>query len=321
MATKDFKLPPRWYRSAVEASIAHLEESLGPLTPENAWLFLYCCVVWKDELPKNSGEFYLHINDRLKTKSGKDLARRAEDFLRSQIPSRASLDAVINQIGRRYESERSSQGVTAEWQRNNITGNSLEATLQVLIHRLTRILPSRTPPLNSLQGFELAPQGYHSRPDLALFSARDFRMLISTKWTLRKERIGTYLHEAYFYKRRRPDLQVAFVVAEFNSNILKWLVNDPLVDRVYHVGLPLLLSLHEPWLRKSREAAELISLLLNTTSPEAKEYANFSELTEKIFSLQQLFTDITYLRRPSSEFSADPEDEDAKSDENGGDDA
>ncbi len=218
-----FSLPHGWYRQAVEDAIVELQQLLEqPLRPDNAWIFLYCCVAWYEEKPKGSGRHYLHVNDRLASASGKSLATNAKAALLSHFPHGVNLREVVDQIGRRYALERVRQGFSATgWQRNNVTGNGMEAALQVVIGNVTGKWSSRTPRLNSLEGFELAPEGYHSRPDLALFSARDFRVLLSTKWTLRKERIGTYLHEAYFYKRRRPDLQVAFVVAEFNASIIR----------------------------------------------------------------------------------------------------
>ena len=286
---------------------------IGPLTRQNAWLFLYCCVVWKEEYPQGSGNFYLHINDRLKTAGGKAQARRAEQLLRGHMSTGGDLEKYIDQVGRRYANERARQG-GSNWQRNNITGNSLEAVLQVLIHRLAGVLPSRTPDLHTLQGFELAREGYHSRPDLALFSARDFRLLVSTKWTLRKERIGTYLHEAYFYKRRRPDLQIAFVVADFNSNILRWLVNDDLVDRVYHVGLPILLDLLNPWQTMPPSVSALVSGLSDRNSPQSRAYTQYSEIRSKLFPLEQLFSDVETLRGSAGD-SPDPDEETVVDDE------
>lgn len=311
---KNFTLPKGWYRLAASEAIAELEKTLGRLTATNAWLFLYLCVAWLDDVPKGSGAWYLHINDRLKSKAGKTQAQSAEKCLKSFLPESASVAQLINQIGRRYEAERQKQG-GSDWERNNVTGSGLEATLQVLIDRLSGILPSRTPNLNTLQGFELAPPGYHSKPDLALFSARDFRLLISTKWTLRKERIGTYLHEAYFYKRRRPDLQVAFVVADFNDNILRWLVNDELVDRVYHVALPLVLEVHKPWQDTNSDLGKTFSLLMKPGSKVASDYVAFLELSTKIFPLEQLFRDIETLKPKDSENLADPETEDESSED------
>jgi len=289
---------------------------VGQLTEDNAWLFLYCCVAWFEEIPRRSGNFYLHINDRLKSQAGRTLAKRVEQAIQKSLPAGVTLRDVVDQVGRAYDRERKDQGFE-EWQRNNVTGNAFEAALQVLIARLAGQIPSRTPRLNTLAGFELAPQGYHSRPDLVMFSARDFRLLISTKWTLRKERLGTYLHEAYFYKKRRPDLQVAFVVAEFNLNILEWLCDDPLVDRVYHISRGELLAAHRPF-QDYGESTYPVSLLLDVNDKRVRGYGRWLKIQSKLFDLSQLFEDIRTLRRLDRDSPVDPDgeevDEEANSD-------
>jgi hypothetical protein len=290
-----FELPTRWYRETAEEAIDTLTSELGPLTPATAWRFLYACVAWTEEF---AGARYLHLNDRMSTKAGRSQAERALDYLKKQFSIKKSDPlGLLDFVGRRYDDERHRQGFArGEWQRNNVTGNAFEASLQVLVHRINGVLPARTPSLNTLRGFELAPSGYHSRPDLALFSASDFRVVISTKWTLRKERIGTYLHEAYFYKQRRPDLQIAFVVGEFNLNILEWLVNDPLVDRVYHIHLPLLLHVHRPF-PEAPEGSQIPLKALLAKGREREAYGRWLALSEKLFDLEQLFGDIALLKR------------------------
>jgi len=139
-----------------------------------------------------------------------------------------------------------------------------------------------------------------------MFSARDFRLLISTKWTLRKERIGTYLHEAYFYKQRRPDVQVAFVVGEFNLNILEWLMYDPLVDRVYHLHLPMLLHVHQPFADLEPEADIPLSSLLER-GRQREAYGRWLAISERLFDLSQLFADIELLRDKDEAPQLDPE--------------
>ena len=287
--------PPEWYPDTISALIDELEAQLGTLTDENAWKFVVAAVMWGESV-KVAGakkkEIFLHLNDRLKTKPGQALARRGLKWLDdgnfvSGEPTLKQLD----QVGKRYAKARKTAGKSGSWQRNNVTGRSFEVVLQELIARLCGSRPSREPKLHTLQGFELAPAGYHSQPDLALFSERDFRMLISTKWTLRKERIGTYLHEAYFYRRRRPDLQVAFVVSEFNPNILEWLVNDPLVDRVYHVHLPMFLAVHDPF-------ANEVSVSTDDLRQPGKlghRFARWTALASRTFDLSDLFADIRQL--------------------------
>jgi hypothetical protein len=307
-----FDLPKRWYRDAAASAIEELTTVFGELTRDNAWLFLYASVAWTEEIPKGSGKRYLHTNDRLSTKNGRLLAELAERSLTTYIRRDLVWGDVVDQIGKRYHSERIKQGST-EWQRNNVTGNAMESVLQILLEKLCAVPVLRTPSLNSLSGFELAPAGYHSKPDLALFGARDFRLLVSTKWTLRKERIGTYLHEAYFYKQRRPDLQVAFVVGDNNLNILKWLANDPLVDRVYHVNKRMLLDMHMP--AELRDIATVnTSLLIDHNSSLAKGMAQWWALSEKIFDLAQLFEDVDTLwsddePEPPGESTSDEEDD------------
>ena len=300
-----FTLPTNWYRVTAERICDELAGELGPLTPASAWRYLYATVAWFED---RSGTKYLHLNDRLKSKAGQELAKRGEAFLEKSLSPFSSrpLVELVNQIGTRYSAERKRQGYTEDgWQRNNVTGSAFEATLQVLIRRLNGVTPARQPDLRSLRGFELAPVAYHSRPDLTLFSPRDFRLLISTKWTLRKERIGTYLHEAYFYRNRRPDLQIAYVVAEFNLNILEWLVNDPLIDRVYHIHLPMLLDAHEPFLGKREKQIPVAKLL--EAGHERTAFGRWIQLSERLFDLQQLFRDIDNLSSTAEESLVDPD--------------
>lgn len=286
-----FQLPANWYVDTIADLVGNeLPVELGPLTRESAWKYVAACVMWADVI---GGTPYLHLNDRLKTQAGKQLAERGRGYLDANLmPGTPTLD-VIDRIGKRYAAEREAQGFSAtSWQRNNVTGRSFEGVLQELIDRLCGVRPAREPQLRTLRGFELAPVGYHSQPDLALFSPRDFRLLISTKWTLRKERIGTYLHEAYFYRQRRSDLQVAFVVSEFNPNIIEWLVSDPLVDRVYHLNLDMLLKVHEPF----GEGATVAREKLVQASPERKRYERWLALGTRLFDLSQLFEDVDRLK-------------------------
>jgi hypothetical protein len=319
-----FSLPKGWYRTTAEAIFNELANDLGPLRADTAWRYVYASVAWFETLDEGQ---YLHLNDQLGNKGGKELAKRGEEFLKANLApgSKTPIGELVDQFGRRYTKERDSQGIKKKWQRNNITGNSFEAALQVLIHRINGVWPVRTPRLNTLRGFELAPVGYHSRPDLVLFSAFDFRLLISTKWTLRKERLGTYLHEAYFYKQRRPDVQVAFVVSEFNLNILDWLAHDPLVDRVYHVNLPMLLGVHPPFPGTEPKGSIPLEKLMGKGG-QRDEYARWLRLSRRLFDMSALFADIETLKAgnvpaPVDTAVVDPDAEaDDDSEESGGDD-
>jgi hypothetical protein len=289
---KKFKRPPGWYRETVLNLVKdELPPMLGPLTTETAWRYVYAIVMWPEE---KSGANYLHLQEsnQLDTKTGKEFADRAKKYLESNLCLSGACDPVslVNQLGKADDAERIKQGFQPVKKRDpNVTGTAFETVIQVLVGELCGVLPSRTPDLNTLQGFELAPIGYHSKPDLALFGPRDFRLLISTKWTLRKERIGTYLHEAYFYKQRRPDLQVAFVVSEFNMNIINWLSQDPLADRVYHVNKQMLLHLHDPFSGAGRTDRIPLSALSN------RGVRRWLDISDRVFDLSNLFEDVDLL--------------------------
>jgi hypothetical protein len=249
----------------------------------------------------SDGAEYLHLveSDKLKTVKGRAFADAAAAYLENNMSALGHVDpfSVVDQIGKAYVAERDRQGFAPPQKKRdpNVTGAAFETSLQVIIDRLCGVMPSRTPALRTLQGFELAPDGYHSRPDLVLFGPRDFRLLISTKWTLRKERIGTYLHEAFFYRRRRPDLQIAFVVNEFQPNILRHLSADPLVDRVYHVNKRMLLDLYDPF--AAIPAGEGVPpATLTASHAHADAYRRWLRMHDSVFDLTDLFADIASLR-------------------------
>lgn len=304
---KVFSLPKSWYFDTVSSLVdGKLTRKFGDLTDSNAWAFVYAIVLWSE---KHGTRRYLHTNDKLSTAAGRKSAEKVQELIESELNfSATQLNQVIDQIGKEYAALRRLGAFSIPKKRDpNTTGTAFETTLQVLIGRLTGHLPLRTPPLHSLRGFELAPTGYHSRPDLAMFSTDDFRMLISTKWTLRKERLGTYLHEAYFYKRRRPDLQVAFVVNEFNPSILQWLVNDPLVDRVYHVNSELLLrSLWSDSL--ADESRTLAASAGGLGWGEADALGRWLDLRRKVKDLSELFDDVRLLQPVSGPVGPVPSD-------------
>lgn len=315
---KKFKLPPRWYFT----TITHLVENvlpplLGLLTADNAWAYVYAITLWSENI---EGREYFHIieSDKLKTKAGQGLATRAEEYLAAHLIPGGTHDpfAVVDQIGKAYIKERANQGFGPPQKKRdpNVTGAAFETTLQVLIEKLCKVTPSRTPSLHTLQGFELAPEGYHSQPDLVLFGPRDFRILISTKWTLRKERVGTYLHESYFYRRRRPDLQIAFGVNEFQPSILRHLSTDPLVDRVYHVNKRMLLDLYSPFDGSSPDTGVPASTLLDSDHANAKLYRRWLHMNDRVFDLTKMFDDIMVLKNKPEQV-LDPEDEDGSPEE------
>ena len=271
------QLPPGFYR----AFMGSLVDSLGalgePLSSATAWRFLYRMILWQENVTvAGTAKQLPHIIETSDLKKGEGAARaeRAKEYLRENLAERGRLsDEDLEAALDRLYKERTAGGERI--QRNNVTGRGFEEGVATLIARLC---PGASPLINAdastLRGFEMAPRGYFSRPDLALFSRQDFRVIVSTKWTVRKERLGTYLHESYFYRQRRPDLNIAFVVNEFQLNILWHLVMSPFVDRVYHVHLPLLQAVHAP-LKTEQKYLEVITRV-----------ADFRQLFEDIRAIQ-----------------------------------
>jgi hypothetical protein len=309
-----FALPHGWYTATVSELIDdELPALLGDLTDANAWKYVYACTLWVEHI---GGEDYLHLNDRLSTVSGREQAARGLEWMRANfLDDQSDPRPHLDHVGKAYEAERRAQRYTSGWQRNNVTGRTFETVLQELIQRLCGVRPAREPKLRTLAGFELSPPGYHSQPDLALFNARDFRLIISTKWTLRKERIGTYLHESYYYKQRRSDLQTVFALSDFSANVVSWLVADPLVDRVYHVSVPMLLAVHEPF--GGRDGIPTSELL--DQSATRRRYERWLALGSRVHDLSDLFADIRMLRAESAPTDPDedlgPDDDEAASSE------
>lgn len=291
-----FTIPRNWYRLTVTELVENdLPGVLGALTDANAWAYVYAVTLWAE---KHNEAPYLHFEESnaLATQAGRDFADRGAEYLRQRMALAGPCDPfeLVDRIGTAYRAEREQQGFPPpkKVRDPNTTGAAFETVLQVLIDKLCGVTPSRTPLLSTLQGFELAPEGYHSRPDLVLFGPRDFRLLISTKWTLRKERIGTYLHESYFYKNRRPDLQVAFVVNDFQPNILRHLSTDPLVDRVYHVNKTMMLELTDP----APGDDDLPRSIVTGDTKKALGYRQWLALKDRLFDLTDLFSDVRDLR-------------------------
>jgi len=285
--------PPSWYSDTVSKLIDEvLPAILGPLSDDRAWAYLYACTLWTEKIGDDE---LLHLNDKLRSKGGREQALRGLEWMEKNfLPADADGDRDprlhLDKVFQQYLYDRPDQAKQPP-QRNNPTGRTFETCIQELIHRLCGIRPAREPQLSTLAGFELVPPGYHSQPDLALFGPRDFRLVISTKWTLRKERIGTYLHESWFYKQRKADLQTVFVLNDFNSNILQWLVSDPLCDRVYHPAKQMLLATYDPF-----DGATEISSADLIDRKKREKYERYLSLDTRIHDLKDLFRDVRRLK-------------------------
>ena len=163
-----------WYGSTVRTLLDDLEVELGALTPANAWQFIFLLVTWQELHKVNEApERFLHVNDKMSTVGGQTQARMAEAWLRNTIPANELADPdFLTNFGRFYGAWEADRGKALRPEsRNNVTGTAFEVVIQEMIQRLCGIRPLRQQPLDVLQGFELAPRRYHSRPDLGALHA------------------------------------------------------------------------------------------------------------------------------------------------------
>src|SRR4051794_38164760 len=132
-----FKLPGNWYADTIKRLVEdELPPILGPLDRSTAWKYVVACVMWAEKV-KDVGGVWLHLNDRLSTKAGRELAARGLEYLDEHLATDGRTLDHIDQIAHAYSEERSRQGFSpTSWQRNNVTGRSFESVLQELIHQL-----------------------------------------------------------------------------------------------------------------------------------------------------------------------------------------
>jgi len=267
------------------------------LSEKTAWQFLYRALLWLEKIGNEEVPHIREVND-LKKRIWLDRGKRLAAFLNSNLEPTA--DPLSNRVGLLYEASNARK----EQQKQNIVGTGFEYSLSILIKQFCSVAPLVKPKLNQLQGFELAPLRFVQQPDLALFDSQDFRILVSSKWSLRKDRLGEQLYEASFYRKRRPDLYIVFVVNEFDPSRLFHLARAPEVDRVYHVHLPALLDVYDPFPNQPTISRDY----LIGDSEIAKRYQIYQNLKRDIRDLSELFSDIKRVKPgPSNQTCADAE--------------
>src|SRR5207342_486192 len=102
-----FQLPSGWYETTITSILDDpvLHHVLGEPSAATAWKYVLAAVLWQEE---RSGTKYLHLNDRLKSQAGKELAKRGEEFLKKQFAPVPS--DLIDRVGKAYADERVKQG-------------------------------------------------------------------------------------------------------------------------------------------------------------------------------------------------------------------
>lgn len=203
-------------------------------------------------------------------------------------------DYIQDAIGDAYEDEFDLLYEALGGDRQNTRGNGFEHTTSYLIETFCCVEPMVGPQLSGgsnapMRGYEMINEGDVETLDLALFSPGEFRMVISTKWTLRRDRLKQYLFEAEFLKDRTPDLNMTVLTNDCDENYLTTLIDHQAIDRVYHVHKPLVLETIRPFNEKTGALSELVD---GAPSTDIKKAYRYFKLHEELYDLTDLFDDI-----------------------------
>ena len=261
------------------------------LTENNAWQHIYR-LVWSknsnvDELPEIKESNKLENTDIWETR-----ARRAERYLSDNLGVNYQ-DPNFDLIFKAYveENDLELDSRKASNIRGNIRGEGFEHVVQYVIKEVCGVEPLMKKSVSELQGYETAESSSVTQPDLILFSEQDYSLLMSTKWTLRKDRLKQFLHEAEFYRKRRPDLNITMVTNDIDTNYLTDLIENEFTDRIYHIHKPLLFELYQPL---NDESLDFDGLL------EESDIHKYIQLNEQLYDLQDLFDDVNRMRQSRS---------------------
>lgn len=257
------------------------------LTDQNAWQHIYR-LVWSknsdvDNLPEIKESNKLEDTHIWETR-----ARRAEKYLNNQLGVNYQ-DSNFDLIFKSYvnENDIGLDSQKANNIRGNVRGEGFEYVTQYVIKELCDVEPLMKKDVSELQGYETAKSSSVTQPDLILFSEQDYSLLMSTKWTLRKDRLKQFLHEAEFYRKRRPDLNITMVTNDIDTNYLTDLIENEFIDRIYHIHKPLLFEIYEPL---DGESVDFEGLL------EENDIHKYIQLNEHLYDIRDLFDDINRMR-------------------------
>lgn len=259
------------------------------LSSESAWEHIYRLVWSKNSQVDNLPEIKEH-NKMRDTKVWPRRARRAEEYLNNRLGVNYQ-DSNFDLVFKAYAEEEGKEPEEITNKRANVRGESFEYVLKYLINEFCGVSPLVKENVSELRGFETAKSQAVSEPDLVLFDEQDFLFLISTKWTLRKDRLKQFIHEARFYRNRRPDLNITMLTNDIDTNYLTDLIEEDSIDRVYHVHKPLLFEIYEPLDGESVAFDELI---------EQSNLFTYMQLNREIYDLTDLFEDISRMEEARS---------------------
>jgi len=212
----------------------------GGSTLGESWLGIYQTLMWYE------GPL-LHIkesNDLRKSKRWQEAARKAELYISNALGiAPAELPVLVDRM---MKLPRWSQVE----QRNNPLGNGLRTLVGEVLRRWgdTRF-DYRQEERTVLWFPGIQMPGRSADPKIDVLAVRDQpKAVISCKWSYRHDRISDVTNECQEYKaaamkRQNMGLKYYLVTNEFDGQRLDKVLNQPCVDALVHIHLPLALHL------------------------------------------------------------------------------
>lgn len=234
-------------RDLVIGEFDNAQWPLGSATLEHAWLGIYQVLWWY-------AHGYLHIreaNDLRKKTIWQSRAREAEQYIADALGvSSEALPDLVDRMMQlpRWQSECETPDMTGEaMQRNNPLGHGLRMLVSEVLTRWGNpqfSYPEESVATNFFPGIQMPGRSTTPRMDVAAVSKNRPKAVISCKWSIRHDRISDPTNECTQYKAAAINIQLmdlfyCLVTNELDGKRLDKVLNQPCVDALVHVHLPL----------------------------------------------------------------------------------
>jgi hypothetical protein len=229
-------------RELVVAQFDNARYPSGGATLAEAWLGIYQVLMWYE------GE-HLHIkesNDLRKSKRWHDLAARAEQYIANALG--VDPGELPTFVDRMMKLPRWSEVM----QRNNPLGNGLRTLVAEVLRRWADSrfeYRQEEPAVMWFPGIQMPGRSAHPKIDVLAVREQP-KGVLSCKWSYRHDRISDVTNECQEYKGaavRRQNMRLRYYLFtnEFDGQRLDKVLNQPCVDALVHIHLPLALHLLE----------------------------------------------------------------------------
>lgn len=234
--------------TAADVSVELFKNSMFPggLSADNIWLGIYQVLMWPEPINPAKDKFLLHIIEAnsLRPPQGqttniskiwKSRAQMVGEYMASCLG--ISQNDLNDKIGLLSKHPR--------WigkQMNNTTGNGFVGLMAHCLREFTKgnwEFVTERPANTVFPNIRMVGRSQNPKIDILGIRDGDIRAIISTKWSLRHDRIGDITTECTTYKaealRNRIPLAFYFVTNEFEPSRLNKMLDDTCLDGIVHV--------------------------------------------------------------------------------------